>query len=351
VSDEYLSLRNIKKSYGGKGGVDDVSIAVAEGEMLVLLGPSGCGKTTLLRSIAGLLTPDAGQVVLAGSDLTRVPTHKRNISMVFQTWALFPTMTVAQNVGFGLRMQGVPRTERAARVADVLKLVRLSELAQRRPRELSGGQQQRVALARAIVTRPRVLLLDEPLSSLDQRIRLELRGELKRLQRRLGMTGVYVTHDHDEALALGDRIAVMDTGRIVEVGHPRQVFRNPTRRYTAEFLGLANVIPVRPGPGIGTYETDLGPAKLKSPADGPDIVAVAVRPENVDVFLAPGAADGTQVTGTVVAVEYRSGGALHEIELPGGATLRAVVPGEQVLDIDDVVGLSIDWDKAVPLID
>jgi ABC-type Fe3+/spermidine/putrescine transport system ATPase subunit len=348
---EYLSLKHISKSYGGKGGVRDVSIDVAEGEMLVLLGPSGCGKTTLLRSIVGLLTPDAGQVVLAGSDLTRMPTHKRDISMVFQTWALFPTMTVEQNVEFGLRMHGVPRSERATLVADALKMVKLSDWAHRRPRQLSGGEQQRVALARAIVTRPRVLLLDEPLSSLDHRIRIDLRGELKRLQRRLGMTGVYVTHDHDDALALGDRVAVMDAGRIVEVGQPRQVFSRPRQRYTAEFLGLANVIPVRPSPGTGGFETDLGPVKLEClpEGEGQDTVAVAVRPEDVDVFGAPG--DEAPVTGTVTAVEYRSGGALHEIELPTGTTLRALLPGGLVLDVDDVVGVNIDWGKAVPLID
>ena len=346
---DYLRIAGVTKQYPTGGGVDDVDLTLPRGEMLVLLGPSGCGKTTLLRVLAGLLRPDAGRVHLDGADLTDVPTHRRNISMVFQTWALFPTMSVRDNVAFGLRMRRVPRAERHRRVDEALALVGLDEFAGRKPRQLSGGQQQRVALARAIVTRPTVMLLDEPLSSLDHRIRVQLRGQLKRLQRELGLTGVYVTHDHTEALALGDRIAVMDAGRVVETGTPIDVFSRPRHRYTAEFLGVANVIPVTPeGRECRTAFGDVIEAGAPAGGDGP-VVAVALRPDAIRMVESADAAGGHP--GVVTAVEFQPGGVLHEVRLRDGTSVQVVaVPGEG-LPVGAPVALSFEWKKAVPLVD
>ncbi len=347
----YLRMRDLTRVYPGGGGVRDVNLELDEGQMLVLLGPSGCGKTTLLRVIAGLLSPDQGSVLLAGDELTSVPTHRRNISMVFQTWALFPTMSVADNVAFGLRMRKVPRQERDRRVGEALETVGLSELSHRRPRELSGGQQQRVALARAIVTEPRILLLDEPLSSLDHRIRVQLRGQLKKLQRQLGLTGVYVTHDHTEALALGDKIAVMGEGNVVEVGTPVDVFSRPRRRYTAEFLGLANVVPVTPVDDR-SVRTPFG-SVVPVPSGGDPVVALAVRPETItmagidDVAATGGAA----AKGRIVGVEFQPGGVLHNVQLLDALELQVVTPMGRGLPAGTEVSVVADWSQAVPLID
>jgi ABC-type Fe3+/spermidine/putrescine transport system ATPase subunit len=349
----YLHIDSVSKHYPGGGGVSRIDLSVAEGEMLVLLGPSGCGKTTLLRTIAGLLRPDEGRIKLDGKDVTRVPTHKRNLTMVFQTWALFPTMTVAENVAFGLRMRHVPRSERQARVFEALTTVGLDEYSQRHPRELSGGQQQRVALARAIVTRPDVLLFDEPLSSLDHQIRVQLRGQIRRLQAGLGLTGVYVTHDHTEALAIGDRIAVMDAGRVVEVGAPLDVFTRPAHLYTAEFLGTSNVVPVTEV-GDGKLRSDFGDAfafegrALESP-----IVAVALSPDAIRMrsFVEGRVLPVGGRVGTIVALEYQPTGVLHEVQLGGGASVRVITPLAQGLPPGTAVELCFDWDRAVPLID
>ena len=222
--------------------VDDVTLDVAPGEFVSLLGPSGCGKSTLLRTVAGLVEPDGGQVILAGEDITRVAVHRRNLGLVFQSYALFPHMTVFENVAFGLRRRGVGAAELGPRVERMLELVRLGPLGARHPRELSGGQQQRVALARALVLEPRVLLLDEPLSNLDALLRDEMRVELKRLQERLGTTMIFVTHDQAEALILSDRVVVMEAGRVEQIGRPEEVYRRPATAFVARFLGRANFL-------------------------------------------------------------------------------------------------------------
>ena len=345
-SPPYLRLRSVTKQYPTGGGVAGVDLTVAKGDMLVLLGPSGCGKTTLLRTLAGLLQPDSGGIELDGEDLVAVPTFRRNISMVFQTWALFPTMTVRDNVAFGLRMRRVGRQQRSERVARALELVGLTEFADRLPRQLSGGQQQRVAVARAIVVEPRLILMDEPLSSLDHRIRVQLRAQLKQLQRGLGLTGVYVTHDHTEALALGDRIAVMDSGRIVELGRPVDVFARPTRRYTAEFLGLANVVDVT-ADGGGYRTADGAPIPGDVTGGRSDVVAVALRPDCVRLSQT----DDGGAAGVVRVVEYQPGGVLHDVELPGGARLQALTPVGLSYSIDTPVFVTPEWSKAVPLAD
>jgi ABC-type Fe3+/spermidine/putrescine transport system ATPase subunit len=253
-----VEIQNVTKRFDDVVAVEAVSLDVGRGEFFALLGPSGCGKTTLLRLIGGLEAPDAGTIRIRGADVTRVPPDKRPVHMVFQHYALFPHLTVAENVAFGLPYKGVARAERAARVGRALELVRLEGLERRRPDQLSGGQRQRVALARALVLEPEVLLLDEPLAALDPNLRKEVQVELKHLQRRLGITFVFVTHDREEALALSDRIAVLNRGRVEQVGTPAEVFETPATEFAARFLGAANFFR-QPG---GTGRFLVRPEKL-----------------------------------------------------------------------------------------
>lgn len=235
----------------GTHALEPASLSIARGETLVLLGPSGCGKTTMLRIIAGLESPDAGgRVLFDGVDVTSVPIEKRNVGMVFQSYALFPNMTVADNIGYGLKIRGVAKAERAARIAELVALTNIAGLEHRRIDQLSGGQRQRVALARAVAIRPAVLLLDEPLTALDAALRERLRGELDRLLRSLGITTIYVTHDQAEAMALGDRIVVMSKGAIAQVGTPREIYFRPATRFVAEFVGAANIIEAEIADGV-----------------------------------------------------------------------------------------------------
>ena len=239
--------RAVSKHFGGHApqtapALDRLDLAVRPGEFLTLLGPSGCGKTTALRLLSGLETPDSGQVLLDGEDVTALPPHRRHVNQVFQSYALFPHLSVADNIAFGLRMQRLPAAEIKARTAHAAELLALDSLLARRPDALSGGQRQRVALARALVCQPRVLLLDEPLSALDARLRAQVRGELRALQRRLGMTFVFVTHDQEEALTLSDRVAVMHAGRLEQIGSPEDVYHRPRSRFVAGFVGEANLL-------------------------------------------------------------------------------------------------------------
>jgi putative spermidine/putrescine transport system ATP-binding protein len=238
-----LTLDRVSKRFGPVEALSDVSLSVARGELLTVLGPSGSGKSTLLQMVAGYELPDAGAVVLAGRDVTALSPARRDIGMVFQSYALFPHLSVADNVAFPLEVRGTARSEIRERVAWALGLVALAGLEQRRPRQLSGGQQQRVALARAIVFRPRLLLLDEPLAALDRKLRDAMQGELKRLQRQLGIATLFITHDQDEALALGDRVAVLRQGRLEQVSPPREIYVRPKNRFIAEFVGESNLIP------------------------------------------------------------------------------------------------------------
>jgi putative spermidine/putrescine transport system ATP-binding protein len=237
-----VSLDGIRKTYGDVVAVDSVDLTVADGEFFTLLGPSGSGKTTTLRVIAGFEQPDAGRVTLGGADITRQPPYARDVNTVFQDYALFPHMTVAENVAYGLKVKGVPRRERAAQVAEVLKMVRLDGYGDRKPVQLSGGQRQRVALARSIVNQPKVLLLDEPLGALDLKLRQEMQVFLKALQRDLGMTFIYVTHDQEEALTMSDHVAVFNEGRIEQVGSPIDVYARPTTEFVAGFVGTSNIL-------------------------------------------------------------------------------------------------------------
>jgi putative spermidine/putrescine transport system ATP-binding protein len=242
-----LEIDRVSKRFEGVTAVDGVTLEIRRGELFALLGPSGCGKTTLLRLIAGLEEPGAGAIRIGGADVTAMPAHRRPVNMVFQQYALFPHLTVEQNVGFGLRYKTLPRAAQAERVSAALGLVRLTGLERRRPDQLSGGQRQRVALARALVLEPQVLLLDEPLAALDPNLRREVQVELKSLQRSLGITFIFVTHDREEALALSDRIAVMDRGRVEQVGSPVEVFESPATEFVARFLGATNVLTAEDG--------------------------------------------------------------------------------------------------------
>ncbi len=238
----YLSIEAITVSYGGTRVLDRVSLDVERGEMIALLGSSGCGKTTLLRSIAGFVLPESGTISIDGKDITRLPPEARETAMMFQSYALWPHMSVADNIAYGLRMRGWKKDAMAARVDDMLKLLQLEGFGPRPVTQLSGGQRQRVALGRALAVDPRLLLLDEPMSNLDYKVRLELRHELRALQKRIGITAVYVTHDREEALTLADRIAVIDAGRVVQVGAPEDIFHHPSSAFVAGFMGADNVI-------------------------------------------------------------------------------------------------------------
>ncbi|PVE97021.1 ABC transporter ATP-binding protein [Microbacterium sp. TPD7012] len=272
-----VELKGIVKSYAGTRVLHGVDLDIAPGEFVSLLGPSGCGKTTLLRVLAGLEGADEGAVLLGGGDVSRVPTNKRDIGMVFQSYSLFPHLRVVDNTAFGLRRRGAGKTDAAKRSLDALALVGLADFADRFPHQLSGGQQQRVALARALVTEPKVLLLDEPLSALDAKVRVQLRDEIRRIQLRLGITTVFVTHDQEEALAVSDRIAVMNSGRIEQIGSPEQLYTTPSTAGVAAFVGLSSVVS---GVADGDHVMVWGQAlPLQTPADGP--VDVYLRPENV----------------------------------------------------------------------
>jgi spermidine/putrescine ABC transporter ATP-binding subunit len=286
-----VELRRITKRFGAEVlAIDDLSLEIPEGELVSLLGPSGCGKTTTLRVIGGYEAPDSGQILLKGVDVTDRPPNRRDLGMVFQSYALFPHMTVRANVGYGLKMRRVARAESARRVDEALELVRLSGLGDRFPREISGGQQQRVALARAIVIRPSALLLDEPLSNLDARLRQDMRREIRELQRQLALTTVFVTHDQEEALTLSDTIVVMNKGRVEQVGSPLQVYESPSSLFVTRFIGEANILAGRmedAGPGtvrlalsdgITVIATTSGAVKVGSTA------MLALRPESLRVF-------------------------------------------------------------------
>jgi spermidine/putrescine ABC transporter ATP-binding subunit len=303
-----VEIRALRKAYGAAVAVADVSLAVPSGSFVTLLGPSGCGKTTTLRAIAGLVQPDAGAILLGGEDVTATPTHRRDLGMVFQSHALFPHMSVADNVGFGLRMRGIAGAARAARVAEALALVRLGEFGARYPSQLSGGQQQRVALARALVIRPRVLLLDEPFGALDRKLRETMQVELRELTRRLGITAIFVTHDQEEALLLSDRIAVMNAGGIEQLDTPAAIFERPRTRFVADFMGMGNILPARrTGEAAGAVLLDAAGLALRAEGQAaPGAVQhVAIRAERIAIAPASGAATGpNSAEGTVLDALY-----------------------------------------------
>jgi spermidine/putrescine ABC transporter ATP-binding subunit len=317
-----LSIGGLTKSYGAQRAVDEVSFEVPAGSLLTLLGPSGCGKTTILRAIAGFVAPDAGRIEVGGVDITALPPERRQTAMLFQNYALFPHMTVAQNVAFGLKMRRMARAEITTKVAAALALVRLDGFAGRYPAELSGGQQQRAALARALVTEPQLLLLDEPFGALDQNLREAMQVELRKLQQRLGITTILVTHDQQEALILSDLIAVMNAGRIEQLAPPIEVYDHPATRFVAGFMGAANVLigrlVVREATG---FTVGFGAGNLRLPGAPPsgDEIAIAVRPEAIGLDQ-PGA-DAAGFVGRISFVTNLGSRLLYEIELADGLKL------------------------------
>lgn len=340
ASSPALSVAGVSKAFPTPEGGEvqaliDVSIDVADGSFTVLLGPSGCGKTTLLRCIAGLESPDAGQILLRGERIDQVPVWKRRVNTVFQSYALFPHMTVEQNIAFGLQMDKVARPEIARRVGQALELVRLADLGRRKPSQLSGGQQQRVALARALAKEPEVLLLDEPLSALDLKLRRGMQSELKRLQRETSITFILVTHDQGEAMAMGDQVAVFNAGRIVQVGTPEEVYTRPRTAFVADFIGEANLVPARQQQGVVVIEGlgELDGSVLANPGESSDAeLTLAIRPENVSLAIAPdGPAVVTEVTftGGDVHVDLQLGPHAMTARLPAHAVAPPTV-GDRV---------------------
>jgi putrescine transport system ATP-binding protein len=325
-----LRIEGLTKRFGAYPAVDDLSLAIYPGEFFALLGPSGCGKTTLLRLIAGFERANAGRILLDGVDLLPVPPHRRPVNMMFQSYALFPHLTVAGNVGFGLKQEGLSKAQIAERVAEMLALVRLNGFGARKPHELSGGQRQRVALARSLVKRPRVLLLDEPMAALDKKLRGETQFELMELQRRLGLTFIIVTHDQSEAMTVADRIAVMDRGRLMQVAPPAEIYEQPNSRWVADFIGSVNLLEGRVGPdGTSVEGTALGRLHVakKIAAEPGATVWVAVRPEQLRMTPKPAAdpqsALESDVAATLTDVAYLGDLSIYRLRTDAGVPLQA----------------------------
>ena len=330
MSTPAIRLSGITKSFGDATVVHPLDLEIGQHEFFSILGPSGCGKTTLMRMIAGFETPSAGEIELAGTSVTDVPTRKRDLNMVFQSYALFPHLTVAENVAFELRVKRVPKSEVVERVDAALKLVRLEALANRKPTQLSGGQRQRVALARAVVGRPAVILLDEPLGALDLQLRKEMQIELKKLQREVHTTFVYVTHDQEEALTMSDRIAVMSDGRILQIGSPTEIYEHPASRFVASFIGSCNVIEAAKV-GDNIVVPAVGPVPATTIGEVPDGAAVglALRPERISIGATQPDADfairGALTESVYTGDEWRFG-----VRIAPEAHLVATVPSAQL---------------------
>ena len=292
MADTFLSIQNLRKAFGLTTVVQDFDLEVRTGEFVSFLGPSGCGKTTVLRMVAGFEQPTAGKIVIGGQDVTSLKPNQRNIGMVFQAYALFPNLTVAQNIAFGLKVAGVAKAESERRVAEMLSIIKLAEFGDRYPYQLSGGQQQRVALARALAPKPKLLLLDEPLSALDAKVRLSLREEIRSIQKTLGITTIFVTHDQEEALSMSDRIAVMYNGKAEQVGTPFEIYNHPATRFVANFVGTLNVLEgTVADPARGIVQIDAGEVTVKGALNGSkagETVSLALRPEAISLGKHPG---------------------------------------------------------------
>lgn len=325
MQEDFIDLQNVSKHFGDFVAVDDVSLQIGRGELFSILGGSGCGKTTLLRMLAGFETPTSGRILLDGVDITDKPPYERPVNMMFQSYAVFPHMTVEKNVAYGLRKDGLPAAEIADKVSDMLKLVQLSDLAGRKPQQLSGGQRQRVALARALVKKPKVLLLDEPLAALDKKLREHTQFELMNIQDQLGITFVVVTHDQEEAMILSSRIAVMEKGRFEQIGSPKQVYEYPRNRFVADFIGTINMFEgevSRCGSGrLEMQSKDAGLLVADTDADFATgaSVCIAVRPEKI--FLSqhePDNEEDTRLSGVVEDLGYFGNLSLYRIRLASG---------------------------------
>jgi spermidine/putrescine transport system ATP-binding protein len=347
-----IALENVSKRFGRAAAVCDVSLAIHEGEFFSLLGPSGCGKTTTLRMIAGFEVPDDGRIVLQGKDVTSVFSNRRPVNMVFQQYALFPHMSIYDNVAFGLKVKRVPRQEHRGRVHEILGVVELEGFENRRPRQLSGGQQQRVALARALVNRPAALLLDEPLGALDVKLRKQMQLELKRIQAELGTTFVYVTHDQDEALAMSDRIAVMNAGRVEQVGGPREIYERPSTAFVADFIGSLNTLELPVDEIVGGYA-------VMRPSAGERVVLiatpdahvgaslrVAVRPERVRIGAigAPVPEGGSRLEGTIAEIVYLGMYTQFHVSTPAGRVVASRLADELTSPFEVGNPVTVSWE-------
>ena len=327
----FIEFRDVTKRFGDFTAVDHISLGIYEREFFALLGPSGCGKTTLMRMVAGFEEPTGGQVLLDGQNLAGIPPYRRPTNMMFQSYALFPHMTVEANVAFGLKQEGMPKEQIAKRVAEMLKMVKLTPFAQRKPHQLSGGQRQRVALARSLAKKPKVLLLDEPLGALDKKLREETQFELTDLQVDLGLTFLIVTHDQEEAMTLADRIAVMDHGKIVQIGTPAEIYEQPNSRYVADFIGNINLLEARVVTNVGGNVqmdatgtgTMVNAVQDMSVATG-DAVWFAIRPEKMSVTHdAPAHTGVNAIEGEVWDIGYLGDISVYHVRLPNGVTVKA----------------------------
>jgi iron(III) transport system ATP-binding protein len=345
-----VAVHDLTKRFGPHAVVSRASFSIAEGELFTLLGPSGCGKTTLLRLIAGFYAPDEGEVRFDDRRVNDVPPHERGIGMVFQNYALWPHMTVFDNIAYGLRLRKLGGSEVGERVEGVLEKVRLAGLGARYPGQLSGGQQQRVALARALVLNPRILLLDEPLSNLDAKIRVQVRAEIRKLQQELGITAVYVTHDQEEALTLSDRIAVFNLGKLLQVGAPKELYERPTSRFVADFIGINNLLDGtvsaldagRGGLGVDTALGELQAVANERLKVG-DRCVVCVRPENIALDAAEAVAGRNRVRGRIAFAAYQGNTLRYDVDLGQGVTFKTDMRDpwhHQELPMGTEVGLS-----------
>jgi putrescine transport system ATP-binding protein len=346
----FIKIRDIVKKFDGFVAVDDVWLDIYRGEFFSLLGPSGCGKTTLLRMLAGFEEPTSGTIEIDGIDMSEVPPYRRPVNMMFQSYALFPHMTVEQNVAFGLKQENMPRPEIARRVEEMLNLVQLTEFARRKPHQLSGGQKQRVALARAVVKKPKVLLLDEPLGALDRKLREQTQFELVNIQESLGLTFVIVTHDQDEAMTVSTRIAIMDRGRTVQVGTPGETYEYPNSLYVAQFLGEVNVFEGR------VVEAGKDHVRVRSPESGCDILAdrgieavagqevyAAIRPEKIEITKTqPADASVNCIAGEIYDIGYLGSSSVYHVRLPGGSKVKVTAANRSRL-----VERPITWEDRV----
>jgi putrescine transport system ATP-binding protein len=356
---EYLRIEGVSKRFGDFVAVDNVSLSIFKGEIFCLLGGSGCGKTTLLRMLAGFETPTSGRILIDGQDMSGIPPYERPVNMMFQSYALFPHMTVTQNVAFGLEQEGIDKNEIRRRVDDMLGIVKLGEFAKRKPHQLSGGQRQRVALARALVKKPKLLLLDEPLGALDKKLREHTQFELINLQEQLGVTFVVVTHDQEEAMTLASRIGVMNKGQIVQVGTPTDIYEFPNSRFVADFIGSVNMFdgkliedePAYVKIGCPELETTVFVSHgISAPPDAQ--VTVAIRPEKIEMSRVAPAGSENHVSGVVKEIAYMGDLSIYLVKLPSGRLVRVTIPNVERHDErivwDETVYLS--WHPSSPVV-
>lgn len=337
-----VSLHNLYKAYGDVVAVQETSLDIVEGELLALLGPSGCGKTTTLRMIAGFVTPTRGKVHIGDRDVTSLPVHKRNVGMVFQGYALFPHLTVAQNIAFGLKLTGLDKAKIAERVQQMLRWVQLEKMADRMPKALSGGQQQRVALARAMANKPEVLLLDEPFSALDAKLRTQMRMEIRDLQKDAGITAVFVTHDQEEAMAIADRIGVINQGRLEQLGSAEDLYQRPASRFVASFIGKCNLIEGKKT-SHGEFQARSGHTlRFAETATSGEASVLCFRPENA-TLSADRMADANTLPVTLKASTYLGPFIEHEVETEAGDTLAVCTPSQYRTAAEPGQRLHLNW--------